>query len=191
MVRVASQELFDRVNALKKHLSASSYLFDSIEFHLSLMTRAVDDNHEQIKSVRQVEAFFEASKFKGYVMRIETSNRRNNISLEFEAFFVPQPVKESIITVASFNSSSSLLPELAALRSQLLQSLIRFVISTDFDTKERQFVTNYASVMDQASDPALLIDFDPIEKDIEFWITWTNPLSKIELLGIFSGNFYN
>lgn len=166
------------MNALKKHLSASSYMFDSIEFHLSLMTREIDDNHEQINSVRRVEAFFEANKFKGYVMRIETSNRRNNISLEFEAFFVPPPVKENIIKATSFNSSS-LLPEFAALRSQLLQALIRLVISTDFDTKERQFVTNYASVMDQAGDPALLIDFDPVDKDIEFWITWTNPLSKI------------
>lgn len=158
-------------------MNASSYIFDSVEFHLSTLISNNELSVDHIRSIQRVEAFFEASKFRGYVVTIETSNRRNNISFEYEAYFMPRSSKETIKVIqpsASLSSSE----ELNAVRSQLLQILTRFVVSTDFDSKERQF-NNYAAVMDQKSDPALLMDFDPVvDRDIEFWITWSNPSSK-------------
>lgn len=149
-------------------------MFDSLEFHLSTLADENDRDGIQLGSISRIEAFFEANKFKGYAVTIQTSNRRNNISFEFEAFFTPRLVKETIIVPNLSHSSSK--TELISQKSNLLQNLIRFIVSTDFDSKERQFA-NYASIMDQTSDPALLMDFDPIDKDIEFWITWTNSLS--------------
>ena len=108
-------------------------------------------------------------------MNILVESRRNNVSFEYEAYFTTKSSKQLIST--SFNMSSNIS---SSLKSQILQILTRFAVSTNFDTKERDF-TNYASVIDQKSDPSLLIEFDPIEKEFEFWIKWINPLSKIKL----------
>lgn len=115
------------------------------------------------------------SNYKGFVVNILVESRRNNVSFEYEAYFTTRSSKQLIST--SFNMSSNIS---SSLKSQILQILTRFAVSTNFDTKERDF-TNYASVIDQKSDPSLLIEFDPIEKEFEFWIKWTNPLSKIKL----------
>ena len=58
---MASQEFLDRMNALKKHLSSSSYMFDTLEFVLGSLT----STEKSLKSIRRVEGFFEANKFRG------------------------------------------------------------------------------------------------------------------------------
>ena len=161
---MSSQEIFDRLYSLKNHLSSSSYLFDSLEFQLNSMASESD-----MTSIERVEAFFEANKFRGFVINVKSFNKRNNITIGYEALFTPKSSKELITT--NFNISNH---ELITIKNQLLQLLTNFIVSTDFDTKERQF-SNYGCILDQNSDPALLMDFDPVDRDFEFWIIRTNP----------------
>lgn len=113
-------------------------------------------------------------------MNIRASNSMNNASFEYEAYFCQKSSKNSINT--NFNVSSD---DLVASKANLLQLLIRFAISTEFDTRERQF-NNYAGIMDQKSDPVLILEFDPIEIPMDFVIKWIDPLSIRHLL-----NFLN
>jgi len=53
-----------------------------------------------------------------------------------------------------------------------LNNLVTIEISTEFDSRERKFSKNFASVIDQNDSPELLLEFDPLEIPLEFSIEW-------------------
>ena len=61
-----------------------------------------------------------------------------------------------------------------------LQNLIQIEISTEFDARERKFSKNYASIIDQKDNPELLMEFDPLDKPLEFSIEWYSENSNFK-----------
>jgi hypothetical protein len=95
----------------------------------------------------------------------------------YESFYVPTATR-SIINVTGTNELASNQSEnLVAKANEILKSLVKVKVSTDYDSKERLF-NNYASVIDQNSNPVLLMEFDPFNYSANLNILWLNPSGK-------------
>lgn len=107
-------------------------------------------------------AFFEGDQFRGIVLNVEGP------PFGYEVFFT---MKRAKYLIDHFNTSDA---AMADHKTFILKSIIRMEVSSDYDVKERRFV-NYASVMDVNSEPALLLEFDPVEQPINLIISWLDP----------------
>ena len=125
--------------------------------------------------VGKIEAFFTENKFKGFTVNVAFSDSTSHINVEYEAFIRKRNSNEVIKT---HEIGNKLLNGLILMREIILYSLIRFEISTGYDHKEMIF-SNYASIMDQSSNPTLLMEFDPVEQPVEFFILWIDKNSTI------------
>jgi hypothetical protein len=129
-----------------------------------------------VKHVKNIDAFFEGGKFEGFVINIRSEDEvlGSNLKFDYEVFMSRKSSKDLIRLHEIIKSDNS---NLTSVKDLILNSLIKIQISTDYDQKERKF-TNYASLMNQKSNPTLLMEFDPLEKPIEFFIQWVDPDSK-------------
>ncbi len=124
--------------------------------------------------VNKVEALFLENKFRGFIVNVAAHDSVANVEFAYEAFYRKRTSKELIRT---YDIENRLLDELISMRELFLNSLLRMEISTDYDQKERRF-TNYVSIMNERSNPTLLMEFDPIERPLEFFILWVDKNSK-------------
>ena len=112
--------------------------------------------------LKNVNSFFQADKFRGYVAQIKVNN------FLFEAYFSPTKRMNSIEINPDFkNKSQSSINKM----NLLLNSIAKLEVSSDYDSKERRF-NNYGSLLDINCNPSLLIVIDPIEEDFKFQIVW-------------------
>lgn len=112
-------------------------------------------------NIKEVNAFFQADKFKGYVVQVEF----NESNLVYEAYLTQ--AKNNYLIDTSTNYKHNL----------LLKSIIKLEISSDYDAKERRF-NNYGSILDLNSNPSVLIWLDPIDEPLRFKIVWIDPDGK-------------
>lgn len=106
----------------------------------------------------RVNAFFQADSFRGFAVGLKSPTE----PAEFEVFFQPAP-KEALVNIS--NSSYE----------KLLQSIISLQVSTDYNTREQQFRSNYASVMDKHAQPVLVMELDPLKQDVQLGIKLFDP----------------
>lgn len=121
--------------------------------------------------VRRVDGFFQANKFKGFVLDLSYKDTELKTRLEFQALFRLREPRE---LTKLYNVQDT---ELSRQRDLILNSMIRLEVSTDYDQKERRF-NNYAQIIDQRSNPTLLIQFDPLPQPIQFDIAWLDKNSN-------------
>ncbi len=124
--------------------------------------------------VNKVEALFIESKFKGFIVNVAAHDSKTKVEFAYEVLYRKRTSKELI---KAHDISNRLLEELTSTRELFLNSLIRMEISTDYDQKERRF-SNYVSIMNEKSNPTVLMEFDPIERPLEFYILWIDKNSK-------------
>ena len=128
--------------------------------------------------VEKIEALFTENRFKGYLVSVVAASSSTGLDLAFEVLFRRRTSKELIGT---FEIANRLLEDLISTRESILNSLVTMEVSTDYEQKERRF-GNYAWVMDDRSNPTLLMEFDPIDRPIEFHILWVDKNSELDCL---------
>ncbi len=137
----------------------------SMSFQISEMIKSISDN-QRLDSIAEVNSFFQMNKFKGFVMNVKTLF--NSKIFDYEVFITP--VQKKAITKIN---EGVLKPD------EFLSLVNQFEISTDYDSKEQMFYYNYASVIQQKSNPILLIAFDFVPKSMNLTFVWTNSQSMI------------
>lgn len=113
--------------------------------------------------------FIVKKKLKGYIINVRAFDNTTNTFVDYEAFFKPTKKKE-ITKINEKNAPNAHI---------FLESLAKFEISTDYDFKEQMFLTNYASIIHQDSNPILHMILDPVTEPLNMTIEWTNSESKI------------
>ena len=91
-------------------------------------------------------------------------SQTNLLLVNYETFFMKSSSKQTISIADTLKTSS--------VNNLFLQSLIKIEISTEFDARERKFSKNYASIIDQNDNPELLMEFHPLEDQLDFTIEW-------------------
>lgn len=147
-------------------LYTTEYNLNSLEVELKQLN---------LSSVQKLESFFEANNFKGFVVNLKLDNQLGDL-FEYEIFFSVKNTKE-LTKIKEIEDKK--LSNLMLKRDLILQSLIKMKMSSEFNSRER-FFKNYASIMDLNSNPILLMEFDPIDKPIEFFIVWSDSNGKKE-----------
>jgi len=157
LIKVSIQELINKFYTLGSHFNYKID-FDRI---IKFLNNFVKDDVNSFKILKTVNAYFESNNFKGFVFNIDITN--DFFSLNYETFFTKSKLDDltSIIRSNETNSNNEL----------FLKSLVQMKLSSDYDTKERIF-NNYANIIDQNTNPTLLMEFDPIEISLEFKINW-------------------
>jgi hypothetical protein len=148
--------------------STSNYYFQMLK-HLNKIKR---DSYFDF--LRAANAFFEANKFKGFVLNM---NIKKDINLQFEVFFTQTNV-ESVFEIKDLKNLSE---ECISLSKYLQRSIIYFHVSSDYNSREKRF-DNFFNVLDQKTNPTVLIEIDVLEKPLEFFIMFRDPNGIILIL---------
>jgi hypothetical protein len=168
---ITSNEFFiQRFNALENH-------FNHGEKFLSFKSANLLKK-SQFEYLKSVNGFFEGNKFKGFVLTIRMHDDSMNYQLAlYEIFFKILSNKNQIEI-----DDGKLIKQnqtLSSNRNSILNNLNKLKISTDYDTKDRRFF-NYISIMNQNSNPCLLMEFDPLSNELEpFYIRWYSPNEQL------------
>ena len=102
-------------------------------------------------------------------------DRDNNIVIDYEIHFSNANL-QSLTKIHSLNITNQD-ANIKSHREYFLDHIIKIEISSDYDSRERKF-KNYDTLMNQNNNPSLLLEFDPLDKSVEFYIVWKNPNGK-------------
>lgn len=128
--------------------------------------------------LKSVNGYFEGNKYKGFVLTIRMYDESTkSVSALYETYFKMVSNKNliEIDDTKLIKHNQSLFTN----RNSILNNLIKLKISSDYDTKDRRFF-NYISLMNQNTNPCLLMEFDPLTTDLEpFYIRWYDPNDQL------------
>ncbi len=116
---------------------------------------------KRLDSINKVNSFFQSNTFKGFVMNVKTS--LNEKPFDFEVFVTPTRKKTITETVTEITDAN-----------KFLDLVSKFEVSTDYDSKEQMFYSNYASIIGQTSNPTLMLAIDSVPEDFNFTFVWKN-----------------
>lgn len=155
-IKASIQEFLKKFNSLANH-------FDSIiDFNkINIFLNSLIQKKINFKILKTVDAYFESNSFKGFVLNFQIHDE--NFVSTFEAYFTKTKISEFINLIQPNETSNK--------NENFLKNLVQIKISSDYDSKERKF-SNYANIIDQNSNPTILMEFDPIEPSLEFKINW-------------------
>lgn len=142
--------------------------YETLRGRLAHITENLDDKEQMLRLLAhsksahlvQVNSFFQAEKFKGFVLnfRIADEDEPDMAQIDYEVFFKPIQMLEIMENKNNGN---------------FLKVVQKIEISSNYDAKE-QILLNYAGIIDQTSNPQLLIQVDPIDEPLSLTITWAN-----------------
>lgn len=166
-------KLNQRIDEKLNELSTTTTITSSAGFKKSFL-----------QLLKQVNSFFDADEFNGLVLNVELTFADFNVN--FETLF--KPIKHITVNRLSSNPDEEekerMVEEInkdsdLKRKGQLIQNnLISIELSTDYDSKDRQFRSNYPGVMDGADIPIVKLDFDPMNETIDLFFSWFDPESK-------------
>jgi len=126
--------------------------------------------------LRSVNGFFEANKFKGFVMNLEI---KKSVNLQFEVYFQQANV-ERLFEITDLKNVSQ---ESISLSKHLQKSIIFFHVSSDYNSREKR-LDNFVNVLDQNTNPTVHIEIDVLDKPLEFFIMFKDPNGMIATIKI-------
>lgn len=143
---------------LIERLEHSKDYLDSADQIIDLVSKVNTEKH-----LVKVNSFFQSEKYKGFVLNFQISDDKTDMMIDYEAFYAPKKMLEIKNSQGSEN---------------FFKVLQNIEISSDYDAKE-QILSNYARVIDQKTNPQLLLQIDPIEQPLSLQITWSNSEGNI------------